>query len=307
MEETGLVVKVYLDIILLVNFMMDFFILWVTGKAANLPIKLTRLMWGAVLGALYSLVILLPEWSVFSSFFAKNVCAVIMVGVAYRPQSVGKFVRTLAYMYLLSFTMGGAVFAAVSLTDTAPGYIQAWNGMGILWGIHYLWLAIGVVVALFLGYSGLSCLRKSWLQQQLLNSLTIYFQKQKIVVPALLDTGNQLTDPLTKKPVIVVESEALEKVLPKEILQKISEEDSEISELLASLEENWAARLRVIPFNSVGKRHGLMIGFRPDLIVIKNRRKEIITSDVVLGLVNKSLSREGQYRALLHPQILQEH
>ena len=134
-----------------------------------------------------------------------------------------------------------------------------------------------------------------------------YFQQQKIVVPALLDTGNQLTDPLTKKPVIVVESEALEKVLPKDILQKISEENSEISELLASLEENWAARLRVIPFNSVGKRHGLMIGFRPDLIVIKNRRKEIITSDVVLGLVNKSLSREGQYRALLHPQILQEH
>jgi stage II sporulation protein GA (sporulation sigma-E factor processing peptidase) len=306
-EETGLVVKVYLDIILLINFIMDFFLLWATGKIANLPVKLTRLILGAVLGAFYSLVVLLPEWSVCSSFLAKNICAIIMVVIAYRPQSVRRFVRALAYLYILSFTMGGAVFAAVYLTDTAPGFIQAWNGVGILGGIHYGWLTIGLAVAFFLGYGGFYYLRKSWLQQQLINKLTICFCEHEVMVTALLDTGNQLTDPLTKKPVIVVESAVLEKVLPKEILQKVSGENSETNELLASLDQNWASRVRLIPFNSVGKSHGLMVGLRPDVVVIKNERKEIITSDVVLGLVNKSLSREGQYRALLHPQILQDH
>lgn len=305
--ETGLVVKVYLDIILLINFIMDFFLLWATGKITNLSVKITRLILGAVLGAFYSLIVLFPELPVGSSFLAKNICAIIMVVIAYRPKSVRKFVRALVYLYILSFTMGGAVFAAVYLTGRAPGFIQAWNGVGILGGIHYGWLTIGLVVTFFLGYGGFHYLRKNWLQQQLINKLTICFCEQEVVVTAFLDTGNQLTDPLTKKPVIVVESAVLEKILPKELMQKVSRENLETNELLVSLDQNWASRIRLIPFNSVGKSHGLMIGLRPDVVIIKNERQEIITSNVVLGLVNKSLSREGQYRALLHPQILQSH
>lgn len=306
-EEGGLVVKVYLDIILLVNFIMDFFLLWATGKMANLPIKISRLCSGAILGAFYSLVIFLPELPVGISFLAKNICALIMVMVTYRPQNVRKFVRALLYLYVLSFTMGGAVFAAVYLTDTASGLMQVWNGLGVIGGIRYGWLAIGLIIALFLGYSGWHYLRKGWLQQQLINKLTICFREHKVIVTALLDTGNQLTDPLTKKPVIVIESAVLEKILPEELRQKVGRENLETSELFASLDQSWAARVRLIPFNSVGKSHGLMVGLRPDVVVIKNERQEIITSDVVLGLVNKSLSREGQYRALLHPQILQDH
>ncbi|HHY05356.1 MAG TPA: sigma-E processing peptidase SpoIIGA [Clostridia bacterium] len=306
-EESELVVKVYLDIILLVNFIMDFFLLWATGKMTNLPIKISRLCWGAILGAFYSLVIFLPKLPVGISFLAKNIGALIMVMVAYPPQNVRKFVRALVYLYVLSFTMGGAICAAVYLTGTTSGLIQAWNGVGILGGIHYGWLTIGLIIALFLGYSGFHHLRKSWLQQQLINKLTICFNEHEVKVTALLDTGNQLTDPLTKKPVIVVESAVLEKVLPKEIMQKVSRENLEINELFASLDQGWVSRVRLIPFNSVGKSHGLMVGLRPDVVVIKNERQEIITSDVVLGLVNKSLSREGQYGALLHPQILQGH
>ena len=69
MEETGLTVKVYLDVILLVNFIMDFFfILWATGKLSNLPVKISRLVLGAFIGALYSIAVLLPQWSFLAHF-----------------------------------------------------------------------------------------------------------------------------------------------------------------------------------------------------------------------------------------------
>ena len=307
MEETGLTVKVYLDVILLVNFIMDYFILWATGKLGNLPVKISRLVLGAFIGALYSIAVLLPQWSFFSSFWGKSICAFLMVLVAYPLQGIGKFIRSYIYLYVISFAMGGAVLAAVFLFDNSPGFMQVWNGVGIFYGVHYSWLIIALVVAGFLGYGGFHYLRKGWLQEELLNTLTIYFHNDKVMVPALLDTGNQLTDPFTKNPVIVVERAALEKLFPEDFLQKTKEDNSEISELLGSLDEIWAARIRLIPFNSVGKSNGLMIGFRPDIVVIKNKKKEIITSEVFLGLVNKPLSRGGRYRALLHPQILQEH
>ena len=307
MNDAGLTVKVYLDVILLVNFIMDFFILWVTGKLGNFPAKISRLVLGAFIGALYSIAVLLPQWSFFSSFLGKSLCAVIMLSVAYPPQGIAKFIRSLLYLYVISFAMGGAVLAAVYLLDTSPGFMQVWNGVGIIWGIHYSWLIIALAVAGFLGYGGFHYLRKGWFQEELLNSLTIYFHNDKVMIPALLDTGNQLTDPFTKKPVIVVERAALEKLFPEDFLQKTKEGNAEISEILGSLDETWAARIRLIPFNSVGKSDGLMVGFRPDIVVIKNKKREIITSEVYLGLVNRTLSREGRYKALLHPQILQEH
>jgi len=307
MIENGLTVKVYLDVIFVVNFIMDFIILGATGKLANLPLKLSRLILGAVIGAVYSIAVFFPEWSFFSTFLGKSLCAMIMVLLAYRPQGIAKFIRSFLYLYLISFAMGGAVLAMAYFLNSSPGFLQVWNGVGIFYGIHYSWLIIALAVALFLGYGGFHFFRKGWLQQELLNTLTIYFHDDKVILPALLDTGNQLTDPFTKKPVIVVERAALEKLFPEEFLQKVKEDNLEISELLGSLDKSWARSIRLIPYNSVGKSNGLMVGFRPDIVMIKNKKKEIITSEVFLGLVNRPLSREGRYRALLHPQILEEH
>ncbi len=305
MNESGVVqVQVYVDILLLVNFVLDFFILWATGKIANLAIKKTRIMLGALCGALYSLVVFFPQWPFFTSVLAKLVCSVLMVWLAYRPSGWRKMIWVLVYMYILSFTMGGAVLAAVFLTDSQPGYIQAWNGAAILWGIDYCWLMMGLVVVFLLVYGGFNCLRKNWLQQSLFNDLTIYMGKQAVMVRALLDTGNQLIDPTTQKPVIVVETTALKKVIPEELFQEISQGSFCEQALLLLLKEEWVTRLSLIPFNSVGKAHGLMVGLRPDKVIIQNGRKSITTSEVVLGLVNRTLSSSGQYRALLHPQIL---
>lgn len=305
MNESGLVqVQVYVDILLLVNFVLDFFILWATGKIANLALQKSRLILGALCGAFYSLVIFFPQWPFCTSILAKLACSVLMVWLAYRPSGWRKLLRVLAYLYILSFTMGGAVLAAAFLTDAQPGYIQAWNGAAILWGIDYGWLMAGLVVVFMLVYGGFNCLRKNWLQQNLFNDLTIYMGKQAVMVRALLDTGNQLIDPTTQKPVIVVETAALKKVIPEELFQEIAQGSFCEQALFLLLEEEWVTRLSLIPFNSVGKAHGLMVGLRPDKVSIQNGRKRLTTSEVVLGLANRTLSSNGQYQALLHPQIL---
>jgi len=299
-------VKVYVDVILLVNFIMDYFILWATGKIINYNIKTSRIIVGAFFGATYSLVILFPEWPLLTSLFIKVLCSVFMICIAYGMSTIGKILKALTFMYLVSFAMGGTVIGAVYLLDSKPSYLQALNGVGILWGINYWWLIIAIIVAIFIGYGGFSCLKKNWLHQQLFNMLTINIKDNKTIIPALLDTGNQLSEPTTKNPVVVVEIDALKKIIPDYILNKVREDDNKIYDLVTSLDKEWSSRLSLIPFNSVGKNHGIMIGFRPDSIEIKSKYQNIIVSNVVLGLVNRSLSKEGKYRALLHPQIFQE-
>ena len=49
MDETGLSVEVYVDILILVNFIMDFLILWVAGKLTSFRIRIGRLIAAALL------------------------------------------------------------------------------------------------------------------------------------------------------------------------------------------------------------------------------------------------------------------
>lgn len=309
MNESELVVEVYLDVLLIVNFVMDFFILWATGKLANLTMGKLKLALGALVGALYSLVVFFPEWPALSSFLAKVFCSLLMVWLAFRPLKPGKYLRVLAYLYGLSFAMGGAVIAAVFLLNSQPASLQSWNGVGLFWGLDYGWLMLGLVVAFLLAYGGFNCLKKNWLQQKLVSKLLISVNNRELVLPALLDTGNQLIDPVSQKPVIVAEAVSLKTLIPENLWPQICQEPLDKYVLYSSftdLDKEWQSRFSLIPFNSVGKADGILIGLRPDFVTINNGEYSITTTDVVIGLINRVLSREGHYSALLQPQILQD-
>lgn len=308
MQESGLEVKVYVDLLFGVNLAMDFLILWAAGKLSGSTIRFLRLLVGALLGAGYSLVIFLPVPGMWTSIFAKIACSFIMVLVSYAPLSLRGFARAIVFFYLISFAMGGAVTAATLMADQTPAYLQAWKQGGMSRDdFHYGWLIFGVITAFVFGYGGVLFIRKNWLKQNLLNDLTILLPGQKLCVRALLDTGNQLTDPVSQNPVIVVQAGIMQKHLPENILRAIeSEEEETILHEISGLDREWAARVRMIPFNSVDKAHRLMVGFRPDGVELRNKKQVTRKADVVIGLVKRTLSSEGQYQALLHPDIFHE-
>lgn len=300
--------EVYVDAVLLVNFIMDFFILWATGKLVGLRYRLFRLVSGAVLGALYSLVVFFPENTLLASFIAKVICSMAMVLISYAPLTKATFIRTMGYLYVVSFAMGGAVIAAIYLTDRTPGSIQVWNGAAVLTGtFNYMWLTIGLGVAILLGYSGIMYLRKNWIQQSLISEVVVCLMGHRTSLLALLDTGNQLVEPVSNLPVVVVEARSMQQQLPENIWNAVTGgDDIKIPELASQLDPRWSARLRMIPFNSVGRSHGLMLGLRPDYIEIRNKKGTTRINGAVIGLVNRVLSKEGKYEALLHPQLVQD-
>ncbi|MBZ4654122.1 MAG: sporulation factor SpoIIGA [Peptococcaceae bacterium] len=307
MEETGLTAHVYVDVVFLVNLIMDFFILWATGKIGKIRMKMVRVFLGALFGAFYSLVIFFPEWPALTSLLVKVLCSLVMVLIAFAPLPLGSFIRSLGYLYLVSFAMGGAVMGAIYLTNNSPGYVQAWNGAAVIIGnIHYGWLSVAIGMAILLGVGGLSYVRKNWLQENLMSQIILTFGSDKVILQALLDTGNQLVDPLTQKPVIVAEVKALHELIPREVVNIVnSGEEIRLPELTSLIDPQWSSRLRIIPFNSVGRSNGLMLGFRPDAVEIRYHGKMRKTGDVIVGLVNKKLSNQGRYQALLHPELLE--
>ena len=129
--------------------------------------------------------------------------------------------------------------------------------------------------------------------------------ENKIVkIKAMLDTGNQLKEPITGTPVIIVEKEKLYGLLPESILNHT---DEIIGGDWSENEENisYRARFHIIPFSSIGKQNGMLLGFKVDEVKVITDIEEIINQKVIVCLYNQKLSKTNAYSALIGLDMLE--
>lgn len=132
--------------------------------------------------------------------------------------------------------------------------------------------------------------------------LQIKIEDKAINLKAIIDTGNFLREPITKTPVIVVEKEALKGSLPDELLNNLTEiingKDIKIGEYLS--------KIRIIPFSSLGKENGLLIGIKADSVYINQNEENITIKNVIVGIYDGILSKSNKYSALVGLGLLEE-
>lgn len=108
--------------------------------------------------------------------------------------------------------------------------------------------------------------------------------QNEIELEALLDTGNSLREPVSGKPVSVVEEESFLKLVGVKAPEK----------------------LKIIPYRSIGKNNGIMEGYEVPEIIIKGKEESIRRQKVIVGISKNRISANGKYQMILHPDICDE-
>jgi len=294
---------VYLDVLTVVNTVMNFIILLLTSWLAQVPIRIARLILGALLGAGYAIGLVFYPGSWLAGWPAKVAASLLILFASYFPLSGLRFVRVAGYFYLISFTLGGAALAVFYFNrNIVLPPAEPWPG--ISWWALLAGLAVAVPLSRL---SWLYLKRRRW-QQDLKTTLIITWQQKRVEIPGILDSGNLLVDPLTGGPVVVVEAQALKGVVPEKAIRLVEggvrgklDLDS-LEEILTS--EPSAARFRVIPFDSLGHENALLLAFRPDQVQVKYQEQIVPVPQAVVGLSSKVLSSEGGWQALVNPEVL---
>jgi stage II sporulation protein GA (sporulation sigma-E factor processing peptidase) len=284
---------VYADLTWAVNFFTDFIILWVTLKLSGSRVNYYRLTAAAFLGSIYALLYLFFSTSIFYGLAGKLLFSFIMLYIALKPETQKDLKKNLFYFYLISFACAGA--------SVALSFIFKENGK---YSAYCLPLSGGIVFIIFLAVEGEKYLVNKVIPALLHYGVEIIFAQEKCVGQGFMDTGNGLKDPLTDKAVIVAEFDYMKSFLPEDLKQIIQDCDNE-QELFNKLAEtSWANRLRVIPFSSIGKKNGLLIGLRSDQVIIKSQKGEKLLKDQVIALYKDRLSKDSDYQFLLPASIL---
>lgn len=288
---------VYGDVLFAINIVLDFALLWFIRRYGGLHGKTWRLWLAAACGAGYALAAVYPGW--WGSAPVRLLVPLPMVLTAFAPLSPPKVVRAVALMYAGAFLYGGAALAIAycrQLLAAGPGLATP-----VAW-----WVPVSGVIA------GGALFWYFWQRRQgsvngPLCAVEITFGGASVALTGLVDTGNQLRDPLGDLPVVIAECGALAALLPGELVAAfaagLDEDFGRVGECLSGTA--LAPRARLVPFTSIGRQSGMLLGFRPDSVNVTVQGTMLAHTAAVVCLYRGTLSHDHAYRALLHPDLAQ--
>ena len=288
---------IYVDVVLIENLIMNYIILLATGLILKTKLKHLRLIIASLLGAVYSIVAYINFLEIYSNFFLKILLSVIIVYIAFNPQTMKKMWKSILIFYLTSFVFGGAAFALIYIIR--PQDILMKNGLFL--GTYPLKTVIlAAIVAFIVIITAFTIVKTKVTKKDMFCNIEIKLNGKILKTKALIDSGNMLKEPITNTPVVVIERSLLYEYLPKEILNHLDDIiGGDLEKIPEEIRNQYISRLKLIPFSSLGKQNGMLIGIKPEYLKIIKEEQEIKKENVILGIYNKSLTKKGEYRALM--------
>ena len=282
----------YVDIIFLENLIMNSIIILATGIILKNTQRIWKNLVSSGIGAIYAILIYTSNFKIYSNIILKVILSVVIVYIAFKPANIRSFLKHIIIFYLTSFTFGGVAFAL--LYFVRPQDILFQNGALIGTYPIKMILAGGILGFIIITFAFKNIKGKLTRKDMM---CTVIIGNTRIT--AIVDTGNLLKDPITKMPVLIVEREMLKGIFPEIILENATDivngKEIELGE--------YSSKLRVIPYKSIGKENGLLLGIKAKNIRIVYQDIEK-AHDVIIGIYTGTLSKNNKYSAIVGLELL---
>ncbi|MBQ6808018.1 MAG: sigma-E processing peptidase SpoIIGA [Firmicutes bacterium] len=296
------VYTVYADVLLALNFFLDFFLLWATGRFLRRDARVWRLLAASLLGAVYGAAMLIPWLAWLYTLPAAVLVSLILLLLAFGYGSRRSFLKLFAGFYLVAFAMAGSALAGAYFLE------QRGFRFGLPQTMASGALLFGLAVAVILARRGVVLLRSKWNREDFHTMVEVWVAGRSCRFPALIDTGNDLREPISGLPVVVADYQSLFPLFPESLRNLYARCGEDAIELLKGMENSsqaggWSQRLRLVPFSSVGRKYGMLPGFRADRVVITEAgQKHLVQAVICIG--SKGFCGGQAYRAVLNPELL---
>ncbi|MCL2860368.1 MAG: sigma-E processing peptidase SpoIIGA [Oscillospiraceae bacterium] len=313
---------IYLDVVFFENVCMDYIILVATIVLMKRKFKPVRILISSVLGALYAVLTVLNILPLYNSMIFKILVSIIMIYIAVDTNGFKNLFKTVLIFYLVSFTFGGVTLALLYFVK--PEDILMKNGIYI--GTYPVkTVFMGGIVGFAIISAVFSIIKNRIVKSNTYCEVNMVINSKNVKTKSLVDTGNFLKEPITGMPVVIAEQNILKEVIPNIILKNVESiingeidsirrqhlvhaasvshveiEDEEEADLI----DKYITRFKVIPFDSLGKQNGILLGLKADYIEIITEEETKRKENVVVAMYNKDLSKNGDYHAIIGFEVV---
>lgn len=236
--------KVYVDGVMGINFLVDLLLLLGTNRLAGFPSDKKRVLFAALLGALYSGICLQPDFRFLGNILWRMVFLGLMGSIAFGLNRSA--LQRCGLFLVLSLALGGFV---VSL-GRSDFRVLALAALG-------LWCLCRLSV-------GSATDSRDYVP------LEITHGDRTVRLLALRDTGNTLRDPITGQQALVIAPSAACRLTGLTLQQ--------LSHPLETIAQHPIPGLRLIPFRTVGQGSGMMLAMTFENVILGKRKQKTLVA-----------------------------
>ena len=273
---------VYIDVFFLINLSMDLLCFFITSKLLSHPPSMVRIVIASVLGAIYACGTLLLIEDGLVGLAADILACLLMSVVAVKKKGYWSDTLNYAVVYTaVSVVVGGIMTVLFSLFNRMD-IPEMFNGEDISDGAS-VWL-----LAIFAAISGMITLvgGKTWKKNssRRRGKIEISYGHARIVMRAICDSGNLLTEPISGRPCIIVDRKKVEPILPLGVRRMLRNGGVD------GITKNDMVRVRIVPTRTVNGS-GLLYAVQFDEIRL-NMGNGWHSVDAYLALSELSVGKE---------------
>ena len=271
---------VYADILVIVNMIVDYFLLLAAVRLMHRDVKLYRIVLGALIGGFGSLMIFLPRLSALFQTILHILLCGSMAATVFGLSSFFSFFRSFFFVLLITCGYGGVM--------TAIWQVFRPRGMTVIRSVVYFdispFLLVGFTVVFYLIFTLFSyCFKRRTVTAHYCQ-VTLKSGEREITVQGLLDTGNSIED--------VFGGEVL--IGEEKIIRSLFGPDPEKNEDLAN-------RFRVIPCGTVSGG-GILNAYRCDVATVQADQRSVTIKNPLLAVSKVPIGEDVSI--IVNPEIL---
>ncbi len=260
---------VYVDVLIFLNIIIDFFILLSLKTVFNINVTYKRLVISSIIISFFSLIALLPNINFFLNILINILTAVVSVFISFGRCSISNFIKRTCCFFAVNFIYAGIMIAVYMLFKPEK--------MAIINNVVYfdispplliiLTLCCYIILYIFKRITGKQGIMEKICKVHIKLNDKIYCFFGKV------DTGCDVKEPFSGASVIIVEKSVFEDL---------------------KIDEN---NYRVIPFSSLGGE-GILTGIKVQEVIIDGQK---IEKDIYIGLCKNILN--GEIKSLIPNDI----
>ena len=283
-------VTIYLDLIFIINFLVDIYVLLITAWLMHQRVNVPRLCLGAFIGAVLLLPCILRPGLLFG--FSG---IVLTIGISMGAVSLSLGIDEVIKKWFLSTTvmvLFGGMFQFLK------------NHIGMLEDTFYIWFVLFLTSGLMIMFL-LGLMLKIRERKSNIYSVHIRHRGRTSEVKLFLDSGNRLWDHMVNKPIIIISEESIKRILTEEeytVIEKyrlngyIDYNDSILMKLQRSM------FFHEIAYQSVGKNDGKLLCFLVDDVKVEGKDRCYQRQPVAIA--DKMLFAAKDYKGLLFEDVI---
>ena len=280
----------YIEYVIFQEFVVDFILLYTTGSLLYKKIIYKRLIIAAIIGVIYTIAVYSINREFLNYFIIKFLVSILMLTIAYAPNGFLQYIKVVLCFYILSILIMGIMVLSYFVFESRLTIILLFCA---IFSVYFLFKILFFDI------------KSEKTNKDYYRDVIISLNGNSVEIVGFIDTGNELVDTLSNKPVVIVDINYVKALFDDSTFYEIKKAYDKGSEYLIDfmLRKLDNYNFRLLKYGTISSSNEYMIGVVPSKTIIRYKQSQLFI-DCVIGIYPKSLSNDNKFQGLLYKKLL---